>query len=61
MLLQHTIKRGLDHVRGRLEDLADPTSSFHCGQSMATTDAACSKILEMWNGDIRRREPEHYC
>lgn len=58
--LQHTLRRDLDHVRGRLPSCAAEAEGVG-GKAGAQVDKACEKIAAYWNGDIKRDTPEHYC
>ena len=58
-LLALTVRRRIDHVRGRLLVCDDPDSAFAPGRRAEDMDSICERLQLIFNGDIRLPHPVH--
>ena len=58
-VLEMTVMRHINHVRGRLLDCDDPELSLSRSRAADAAEEACSKIRDIFNDDVRLAIPVH--
>lgn len=58
-ILEYTIKRHANHIRGRLQSCDSPEDALLDGKGVQAAEEVCARVRAVFNGDVRSPRPQH--